>query len=118
MNKEIIKKDLQDNNTKDIGILSVTLTRNMSDYSIPDAELRKYGITSLVDGEGKQTSLSEKEIRVLCALGFPLYKAMCDEETKPMIQKYVTQFNEYISKEAEKKECRCGIHRLYTNVVS
>lgn len=114
MNKEIIKKDLQDNNTKDVGILSVTLTRNMSDFSIPDAELRKYGITSLVDGEGKQTSLSEKEIRVLCALGFPLYKAKCDEETKPMIQKYVTQFNEYISKEAEKKEGRKGIRRQGT----
>lgn len=114
MNKEIIKKDLQDNNTKDVGILSVTLTRNMSDFSVPDAELRKYGITSLVDGEGKQTSLSEKEIRVLCALGFPLYKAKCDEETKPMIQKYVTQFNEYISKEAEKKEGRKGIRRQGT----
>ena len=114
MNKEIIKKDLQDNNTKDVGILSVTLTRHMSDFSIPDAELRKYGITSLVDGDGEQTTLSPLEIRVLFALGFPLYKAKCDEETKPMIEKYVTQLNEYISKESEKKEGRKGIRRQGT----
>lgn len=114
MNKEIIKKDLQDNNTKDVGILSVTLTRNMSDFSIPDAELRKYGITSLVDGGGEQTTLSPLEIRVLFALGFPLRKAMCDEETKQIIKKYVTQLNEYISKESEKKEGRKGIRRQGT----
>lgn len=114
MNKEIIKKDLQDNNTKDVGILSVTLSRNMSDFTIPDTDLRKYGVTSLVDGDGKQTSLSEKEIRVLCALGFPLYKVMCDKETNSMIQKYVTQFNEYVSREAEKKEGRKGIRRQDT----
>lgn len=114
MNKEIIKKDLQDNNTKDVGILSVTLTRNMSDFSIPDAELRKYGITSLVDDDGELTTLSPLEIRVLFALGFPLRKAMCDEETKPMIKKYVTQLNEYVSREAEKKEGRKGIRRQGT----
>ena len=111
MSKEIINNNKQDADEKDVGILSVTLTRNMSDYSIPDADLRKYGVTSLVDGDGKQTSLSEKEIRVLCALGFPLYKAMCDEETRPMIEKYVRQFHEYLCKEAEKKEGRKGIRR-------
>ena len=99
----------QETDTKDVGILSVTLTRNMSDYSIPDADLRKYGATSLVDGDGKQAPLSPLEIRVLCALGFPLYKAMCDKETKPMIKRYVTQLNEYIRKEAEKKDGRKGI---------
>lgn len=101
----------QETDTKDVGILSVTLTRNMSDYSIPDADLRKYGATSLVDGEGKQTSLSEKEIRVLCALGFPLYNAMCDKETKPMIERYVTQLNEFIRKEYENKNGRKGIRK-------
>ena len=111
MNKEKINNNIQDADIKDVGILSVTLTRNMSDYSIPDADLRKYGVTSLVDGDGKQTTLSPLEIRVLCALGFPLYKAKCDKETKPMIEKYVTQLNEYISKEAEKKEGRKGIRR-------
>lgn len=100
---ETIKKDIQDTNAKNVGVLSVTLTRNMSDFTIPDVDLRKYGATSLVDGDGKQTTLSPKEIRVLCSLGFPLYKAKCDEETKPMIKKYVTQLNEYISKESENK---------------
>ena len=100
---ETIKKDIQDTNAKNVGVLSVTLTRNMSDFTIPDVDLRKYGATSLVDGDGKQTTLSLMEIRVLCSLGFPLYKAMCDEETKPMIKKYVTQLNEYISKESENK---------------
>lgn len=108
MSKEKIN-NTQDTDTKNVGILSVTLTRNMSDFSIPDADLRKYGATSLVDGEGKQTPLSPLEIRVLCALGFPLYKAMCDKETRPMLQKYVTQLNEYIRKEAEKKDGRKGI---------
>ena len=108
MSKEKIN-NTQDADAKDVGILSVTLTRNMSDYSIPDADLRKYGATSLIDGEGKQAPLSPLEIRVLCALGFPLYKAMCDKETRPMLQKYVTQLNEYIRKEAEKKDGRKGI---------
>lgn len=111
MCKEKINNNIQDADAKDVGILSVTLTRNMSDYSIPDADLRKYGATSLVDGEGKQTSLSEKEIRVLCALGFPLYKARYDKETKPMIERYVTQLNEFIRKEYENKDGRKGIRR-------
>lgn len=114
MNKTMSKEkpsNTQDADAKDVGILSVTLTRNMSDFSIPDADLRKYGATSLVDGDGKQAPLSPLEIRVLFALGFPLRKAMCDEETKQIIERYVTQLNEYIRKEAEKKDGRKGIRR-------
>ena len=98
-----INNSLQDANTNNVGVLSVTLTRNMSDYTIPDADLRKFGLTSLVDGDGNQTSLSSLEIRVLCALGIPLYEAMCNKETSPMIKRYVTQFNEFLRKESENK---------------
>lgn len=100
---ETINKDIQDTNAKNVGVLSVTLTRNMSDFTIPDVDLRKYGATSLVDGDGKQTTLSPLEIRVLCSLGFPLYKARCDEKTKPIIEKYVTQLFEYINRESENR---------------
>lgn len=100
---ETINKDIQDTNAKNVGVLSVTLTRNMSDFTIPDVDLRKYGATSLVDGDGKQTTLSPLAMRVLCSLGFPLYKAMGDEETKPMIKKYVTQLFEYINRESENR---------------
>ena len=100
---ETINKDIQDTNAKNVGVLSVTLTRNMSDFTIPDVDLRKYGATSLVDDDGKQTTLSPLEIRVLCSLGFPLYKARCDEKTKPIIEKYVTQLFEYINRESENR---------------
>lgn len=100
---ETINKDIQDTNAKNVGVLSVTLTRNMSDFTISDVDLRKYGATSLVDGDGKQTTLSPLEIRVLCSLGFPLYKARCDEKTKPIIEKYVTQLFEYINRESENR---------------